>query len=70
MWSFVEVECLGSCGTAPMAEINDVYFEKLDPKKLDTLMDRIEREKPDLRFSTTKDRLGEGMGDHPRSEVI
>ena len=29
MWSFEEVECLGSCGTAPMCQINDVFFENL-----------------------------------------
>jgi NADH:ubiquinone oxidoreductase subunit E len=27
-----EVECLGSCGTAPMAQINDDYHENLTPE--------------------------------------
>jgi NADH-quinone oxidoreductase subunit E len=26
------VECLGSCGTAPMMQVNDQYFEKLTPE--------------------------------------
>lgn len=26
------VECLGSCGTAPMMQVNDRYFEKLTPE--------------------------------------
>lgn len=69
MWSYEEVECLGSCGTAPMIEINDVYFENLDPQKLYQLMDTIEREKPDLRYSEVQKKLGGGLPDHPRSEA-
>jgi NADH-quinone oxidoreductase subunit E len=68
MWSFEEVECLGSCGTAPMVEINDIFFENLTAEKLDKLMDRIEKEQPDLRFSTVRDELGGGLSDLPRSE--
>ena len=26
------VECLGSCGTAPMMQVNDAYFENLTPE--------------------------------------
>ncbi|MBX2987432.1 MAG: NAD(P)H-dependent oxidoreductase subunit E [Bdellovibrionaceae bacterium] len=26
------VECLGSCGTAPMMQVNDKYYEKLTPE--------------------------------------
>ncbi|RMG44167.1 MAG: NADH-quinone oxidoreductase subunit NuoE [Candidatus Dadabacteria bacterium] len=69
LWSFEEVECLGSCGTAPMVEINDTYFENLTPEKLGEIMDRIEKEKPDLSLSTINDKLGEGLKGHPRSEV-
>ena len=69
MWSFEEVECLGSCGSAPMVQINDVFFENLTPEKLEALMDRIEREQPDLRYSTVREDLGGGMPDRPRSEV-
>lgn len=69
MWSFEEVECLGSCGTAPLAQINDVFFEKLAPEKLDAILDRIKKELPDLRYSTTTGELGTGMADHSRSQV-
>ncbi len=69
-WSYEAVECLGSCGTGPMCEINDTYFENLTPGKLAELMNRIEKEKPDLRFSTKNDRLGDGLKDLPKSEVI
>lgn len=27
------VECLGSCGTAPMMQVNDNYYENLTPEK-------------------------------------
>ena len=70
MWSFEEVECLGSCGTAPMVEINDTYFENLTPEKLNKLLDEIERVKPDLRLSMVRDQLGAGLPGRPKSEVI
>jgi NADH-quinone oxidoreductase subunit E len=70
MWSWEEVECLGSCGTAPMVQINDVYFENLTEESLGLLMDRIQNEKPDLRYSTLSGTLGRGMGDLSRSQVL
>lgn len=70
MWSYEEVECLGSCGTGPMCEINDLYFENLTVEKLGAILDRIEKEKPDLRYSTIKDTIGAGLKDYPKSEVI
>ena len=70
MWSYEEVECLGSCGTAPMVQINDIYFEKLNPGKLDEIISKIEKEKPELRYSTLKDEIGAGLAGYARSEVI
>jgi NADH-quinone oxidoreductase subunit E len=32
------VECLGSCGTAPVMMINDKYYENLDEKKVDNIL--------------------------------
>jgi NADH-quinone oxidoreductase subunit E len=32
------VECLGSCGTAPMMQVNDEYYESLSGDKVDKLM--------------------------------
>lgn len=31
-YSVSRVECLGSCGTAPMMQVNDVYYESLTPE--------------------------------------
>ena len=36
------VECLGSCGTAPMFQINFDYHENLTPKKVDQILDSLE----------------------------
>jgi NADH-quinone oxidoreductase subunit E len=32
------VECLGSCGTAPMMQINDTYYENLTEEKVDRIL--------------------------------
>ncbi len=37
--SWEEVECLGACVNAPMAQINDDYFEDLTPETLEQLLD-------------------------------
>jgi len=41
--SWMEVECLGACVNAPMIQINDDYFEDLDPDKLEKIIDQIEK---------------------------
>jgi NADH-quinone oxidoreductase E subunit len=35
------VECLGSCGTAPMFQINFDYHENLTPEKVDQILDAL-----------------------------
>jgi NADH-quinone oxidoreductase subunit E len=37
-FSLVRVECLGSCGTAPMFQLNDDYHEDLTAEKVDALL--------------------------------
>lgn len=36
------VECLGSCGTAPMMQINDEYYENLTEEKIDKILDSLD----------------------------
>jgi len=36
-----EVECLGSCGTAPMFQVNFDYHENLTPEKIDQILDSL-----------------------------
>jgi len=40
-FSLVTVECLGSCGTAPMMQVNDDYHENLTLDRLDALLDSM-----------------------------
>lgn len=37
-FSISKVECLGSCGTAPMMQVNDKYYEKLSPESAMNLL--------------------------------
>jgi len=41
-YTLVEVECLGSCGTSPVVQINDDYYEDLTVEKLDKILDSLE----------------------------
>ena len=41
--SWMEVECLGACVNAPMMQINDEYFEDLDEKKLEKIIENIKK---------------------------
>src|SRR4030095_2281667 len=38
-----EAECLGSCGTAPMLQLNNYYEEKLTKEKIDNLIDKLSK---------------------------
>ena len=40
-FSIVRVECLGSCGTAPMFQLNDTYHENLTLEKVDRLLESL-----------------------------
>ncbi|HEX3916518.1 MAG TPA: NADH-quinone oxidoreductase subunit NuoE [Caulobacteraceae bacterium] len=40
-FSWEEVECLGACANAPMAAINDRYYEDLTPESLKGLLDEF-----------------------------
>jgi len=52
-FSLIEVECLGGCVNAPVVQINDDFYEDLDPAKLEALLDRLARgEKPPIGSQT------------------
>ena len=40
-FSLSEVECLGSCGTAPVLQIGFDYYENLTPEKVDQILDSL-----------------------------
>lgn len=35
------VECLGSCGTAPMMQVNDTYYENLTEGKVEEILNNL-----------------------------
>lgn len=41
LFTLLEVECLGSCGTAPMMQINDVYYENLTVERVDEILHNL-----------------------------
>jgi|TARA_B100000497_G_scaffold50336_1_gene57988 NADH-quinone oxidoreductase E subunit len=44
--SWMEVECLGACVSAPMVQINDNYYEDLDEKSTKEILDSLINDKP------------------------
>jgi NADH-quinone oxidoreductase E subunit len=45
MFTLDEVECLGSCGTSPMMQVNDDYYDNLTEEKVDHLLDEFRNQK-------------------------
>jgi NADH-quinone oxidoreductase subunit E len=41
LFTWQEVECLGACVNAPMASINDYYYEDLTPESMAQLIDEF-----------------------------
>jgi NADH-quinone oxidoreductase subunit E len=39
MFTLMKAECLGSCGTGPMIQIDDEYYEDLTIERLDEILD-------------------------------
>jgi NADH-quinone oxidoreductase E subunit len=40
-FTLLEVECLGSCGTAPMMQVGNRYYEDLTEEKIDQILGEI-----------------------------
>src|SRR3954454_4571899 len=45
-FSWLEVECLGACCNAPMVQINDDYYEDLNPENFNKLLDDLAAGRP------------------------
>ena len=41
LFSLEEVECMGSCGTAPMIAVNEDYFENLTNEKTEQIIESL-----------------------------
>jgi len=40
-YTLTQVECLASCGTAPMMQINEDYYENLTEEKIDQILEGL-----------------------------
>jgi NADH-quinone oxidoreductase subunit E len=40
-FTLLTVECLGSCGTAPVMQIDETYHENLTEEKIDRILERL-----------------------------
>ena len=41
-FTLLTVECLGSCGAAPMMQVNETYYENLTEAKIDRILAELE----------------------------
>ncbi|HWM30185.1 MAG TPA: NADH-quinone oxidoreductase subunit NuoE [Methyloceanibacter sp.] len=46
MFSWIEVECLGACVNAPVAQINKYYYEDLTPESLERILENLKAGRP------------------------
>ena len=60
-FTLVGAECLGSCGTAPMMQVNDHFHENLSLADADDLLARL-RATPDIASDTPNIAFGPGSG--------
>lgn len=45
-FSLQKVECLGSCTTAPVLQVNDSYYEEVSRERLEQLLEALKRDEP------------------------
>lgn len=43
-FTLLEVECLGSCGTAPMMQVDEAFYEELTDEKVDRILGNLAQE--------------------------
>ncbi|NOZ12403.1 MAG: NADH-quinone oxidoreductase subunit NuoE [Acidobacteria bacterium] len=48
LFTLQEVQCLGSCGTAPTIQINEKYFENMTVEKVDKLVESLKKGEIDV----------------------
>ena len=44
LFTLTQVECLGSCGTGPMMQVNDDYYEQLTRDKVNRILDDLKHD--------------------------
>lgn len=50
LFQIKRVECLGSCGTAPMFQIGDTFYEQLTFEKIDNILEQLRKENKRSRY--------------------
>jgi NADH-quinone oxidoreductase subunit E len=60
--SWLEVECLGACCNAPMAQINNDYYEDLTPESFEKLLEDLRAGRPVKTGSQTGRSCSEPLG--------
>ena len=63
-FTLVEYECLGSCGTAPAALVNEVLHETASVEQLDKVLDSLPDDPHDYKDPTITWDDGGGHGNH------
>lgn len=61
-YTLVELECLGACGTAPVALVNEALYEQLTPQKLDEVVSKLPEDPHDFKDPTIDWEDGHGTG--------
>ncbi len=69
LFTLRKVECLGSCTTAPVAQINDDYFENLTPEKVREIVQALREGKTPPHLSNGPSLEGGCKGILPLAEA-
>lgn len=63
-FTLIEMECIGSCGTAPAALVNEVLHENLTVEKIDALVDKLPADPHDYKDPSIDWEPGHGSNGH------
>ncbi|MCD4655669.1 NADH-quinone oxidoreductase subunit NuoF [bacterium] len=74
LFTLTEVECLASCGTCPVIQVNDVYYENMTIEKTEDLIESLNKgvmpdRKVDYYFGTTSNVLLKNRGIQNSTEL-
>lgn len=59
-FTLIELECLGACGTAPVALVNEVLYENLTTDSFDRILDALPKDAHDYKDPTVTWEEGNG----------
>lgn len=69
-FSIQKVECLGSCGTGPVLQVNDVYYERVSRSRCDSLVEALKRDElPEAWRERGGDNVGEAKAEFLRGDA-